>query len=302
MKISCTTDTFMRHFGDEEGLRKIAEAGFDCVDFGMFKYPMRGEIMTSDDASYERYFRSLAAVMEECGIYAGQVHSPMPSYTGNDSEDEYIFNIQARSILAASYLGSEYIVIHPCIPQEYRYEHFRAETKEINMRFFTRLTPYLEKYNVRLCVENMFNWDPEKSKICPTVCSSAWEMCDYIDTMNVSTSSDRFCACLDIGHGNLTGSKPQDMVRELGHRLATLHVHDNNGISDQHIAPYMGNVDWNAVCAALADIRYRGTFNFEADCYYDMFQCVLPESGKMLRAIGEQLVGKIIENEKNKGV
>ena len=86
MKISCTTDTFMRTFGDEEGLRKIAEAGFDAVDFGMFKYPMRGELFASPDSDFESYFKGLREVMEQSGIYAEQTHSPMPSYTGDYAE------------------------------------------------------------------------------------------------------------------------------------------------------------------------------------------------------------------------
>lgn len=289
MKISCTTDTFMRTFGDEEGLQKIAEAGFDAVDFGMFKYPMRGELFASSDSDFESYFKGLREVMEQSGIYAEQTHSPMPSYTGDEAEDEFIFGIQARSIAAASFLGSKHIVIHPCIPAQYRYSFYREETKAINMKFYERLTPYLEKYNVRLCVENMFNWDPEKKRICPTVCSFAEEMCDYIDTMNKNTASDRFTACLDIGHGNLTGQAPQEMIRILGHRLGVLHVHDNNGISDQHIAPHMGNIDWLSVMEALREVNYRGVFNFESDSYYVMFQNTLFEAGKLLCAIGRQL-------------
>lgn len=289
MKISCTTDTFMRTFGDEEGLRKLAEAGFDAVDFGMFKYPIRGELFTSDDAAFEKYFDRLRAVMEDAGIYAEQCHSPMPSYTGDAAEDEYILAVQKRAIAAASYLGCKNIVIHPCIPQQYRYSFYRAETKVINTAFYTALTPSLEKYNVRLAVENMFNWDPEKKCICPTVCSFAEEMCDYVDTMNRLTSSDRFEACLDIGHGNLTGQPPQEMIRVLGHRLAILHVHDNDGISDRHLAPYMGNIKWDEVIASLKAVNYRGVFNFEADNYYNMFVKVLPEAGKMLRAIGKTL-------------
>ena len=42
------------------------------------------------------------------------------------------------------------------------------------------------------------------------------------------------------------------------------HIHDNFGDNDTHTLPYYGNVKWESVMMALADIDYRGDLNYEA--------------------------------------
>ncbi len=282
MKVSITTDMMARTYGDAEALKRLADIGFDAVDFGMFKYDMHGELFSGPVRDFERYFEHLGQVAREAGIEIGQVHSPMPSYVGDDAEDAYILECQKKSVRAAQALGAPYIVIHPCIPEEYRYDHFRAETREINMRFYGELTPVLQECGVKLGVENMFNWDPERECICPTVCSSAEEMCDYVDALG-----PQFAACLDVGHAQLSGSGAPDMVRRLGHRLELLHVHDNDGSYDCHVAPMLGygekthfsSVDWTDFAAALREIDYRGTLSFETDQTQAMYGPELLEDG-----------------------
>ncbi|MCI6908462.1 MAG: sugar phosphate isomerase/epimerase [Clostridiaceae bacterium] len=293
MKVSVTTDEMARAYGDAEALKRLADIGFDAVDFGMFKYDMHGELFCGPQADFERYFESLGQTARDAGIEIGQVHSPMPSYTANPEEDAHILECQKKAILAAYRLGSPYIIIHPCIPQEYRYDHFRAETREINMKFYGELTPLLEQCGVRLGVENMFNWDPEKNCICPTVCSSAEEMIDYIDALG-----PQFVACLDTGHAQLSGSGAPDMARKLGARLKTLHVHDNDGISDCHVAPMLGyngpthmsSVCWTDFAAALREIGYTGTLSFETDQTQRMYgPALLMESTTLLYKVAREL-------------
>ncbi len=298
LKVSMTTDFMMRTYGDAEGLRRLADIGFDAVDFGMFKYNMHGELFTGDVGAFEDYFASLGEVAKSAGLMIGQVHSPMPSYTGEPAEDAYILECQKKAIIAAHALGSPYIVIHPCIPAICRYDCYRKETREINLAFYGALTPLLEKYNIKLGVENMFNWDPDKKCICPTVCSSAEEMCDYMDMCG-----EQFVACLDIGHAQLSGSGAPDMIRKLGKRLELLHIHDNDAAYDCHVAPMLGyggrrthmsSVDWPEVARALREVGYRGTVSLEADqtqCMYGPEATM--ESARLLYAVARALARMI---------
>ena len=52
-------------------------------------------------------------------------------------------------------------------------------------------------------------------------------------------------------------------ITALGDRITAFHVHDNNGVTDQHLAPYMGILDWDDFVDALRAIRYDGTMCFE---------------------------------------
>lgn len=54
----------------------------------------------------------------------------------------------------------------------------------------------------------------------------------------------------------------------LGDRLEALHVQDNFGECDNHLAPYMGNLDIDSLMNALLDSGFEkrgGYFTFECD-------------------------------------
>ena len=158
MKISTSTGEMLNFFGDEEGIRHLAKAGFDCLDFGMF-YPESDWRFQLSEDDFLRYYRRLDEVVQECGIAVGQVHSPMVNYiyTGDESEGNLYFDLQVKAIRAAACLHSPYIIIHPVIPPQYRYSFYREETRKINRKYYGKLKKYLNEYGIRVGIENMEN-------------------------------------------------------------------------------------------------------------------------------------------------
>jgi sugar phosphate isomerase/epimerase len=53
-------------------------------------------------------------------------------------------------------------------------------------------------------------------------------------------------------------------ITKIGKRLKCLHIHDNNGHDDDHIAPFDGTVSWKDVMRGLKDAGYEHSFTFEA--------------------------------------
>ncbi|QNI37266.1 sugar phosphate isomerase/epimerase family protein [Edaphobacter albus] len=49
---------------------------------------------------------------------------------------------------------------------------------------------------------------------------------------------------LDVGHANLSDSGLDHAVELLRSRIGELHVHDNNGLRDEHLWPGSGTIDW----------------------------------------------------------
>ena len=298
MKISTSTFTVLDTpgIGDEKGIRLLADAGFEALDFGLFYWSKDPRFQMSDEA-HEAYYRRLRAVCDDCGIEVCQAHSPMPDYvyTGDESVDNVYMRMQIRAMKSAALLGAKYIVVHPVILKEDRRtpdrgEPLREKCREINYKYYSKLKPYCEEYGIRIAVENMFNYDPDAGKICRTVCSTPAEMKEYVDMMG----REWFTNCLDIGHNVLVDLKPQDSIRELGDYLGCLHVHDNDGVRDLHQAPYTGVVEWPEVMQALQEIGYAGTFNMEADMFfYGYGKRLYPASAKFLYQIGRDLVGRM---------
>lgn len=56
--------------------------------------------------------------------------------------------------------------------------------------------------------------------------------------------------CLDLGHAHITVGIAE-AIATLGARIATLHVHDNHAVKDEHLWPGDGNIDWPAAVAAV---------------------------------------------------
>ena len=74
--------------------------------------------------------------------------------------------------------------------------------------------------------------------------------------------------CVDVGHSAITGYFPQDVLSSIKpNLLKALHIQDNDFHYDQHLLPFEGNIDWNAVAAALKQNNYDGDFTFEVSGY-----------------------------------
>lgn len=69
--------------------------------------------------------------------------------------------------------------------------------------------------------------------------------------------------CYDSGHGHLGEDRGLDFLAAHGDRLLALHLHDNDGVSDQHQPPYMGTLDWSRLATVLAGSAYCRELSFE---------------------------------------
>ena len=70
--------------------------------------------------------------------------------------------------------------------------------------------------------------------------------------------------CYDSGHAN---KEPDGIAKAeaLRHRLISIHLHDNDGDSDQHKPIFSGTIDWPRVAALLADSAYTKCVNMEVE-------------------------------------
>ena len=71
-------------------------------------------------------------------------------------------------------------------------------------------------------------------------------------------------ACWDTGHGNMVETPQDEALEIIGDEVYALHVQDNMGDIDTHIAPYFGTMDVESLMRGLEKIDYKGYFTFEA--------------------------------------
>lgn len=269
LPISTQNRALYQTFGHERALEILAEVGFDRVDMSftpMAKEP-ENEFLQPDA---EEHCRRIRAKAESLGLSFNQCHAPfqMDMKPWLEGDRAHILHLLNTAIRLAGILGAKAIVIHPIHCMNYL-NNDPAWLKQINLEFYSQLIPAAKEAGVKIAIENMWQRNQYNKNIVSSVCSSPYELRDYVDACNAVAPV--FTACLDIGHCLLTGHDPANAIRVLGDRLGCLHVHDVDGINDNHTCPMTMKVDFPAVMEALWEIRYKGEFTLEADAYYDRF-------------------------------
>ncbi len=57
--------------------------------------------------------------------------------------------------------------------------------------------------------------------------------------------------CLDVGHAHIE-TKIDTAVEIMRERIVTTHIHDNHGEKDEHLLPYDGSIDWEALLSMIS--------------------------------------------------
>ncbi len=294
MKISTQTEHFAKVFGEEEAIRQLAQVGYDAYDFSMFDIDSDDCLINRRD--YEKQANRLRRIAEESNIVCNQSHAPFPSYLLNNGKyNARIFPLLVRAMEITSLLGGKTVVIHPAVFPDHQIGK-NSLCMETNIELYNSLLPYARDCDVKIAVENMFNWYQGDATASPATCSTAQEFNAYLDALD-ELDPDYFVACLDIGHSemeNTGGESAAEMIRALGHdRLKALHIHDNDLVHDLHTLPFTRKINWDEVMTALKEIQYDGDFTFEADNFLKSFPDELVvHASRLMLEVGRYLVKK----------
>ena len=250
----------------------IRSCGFEAVDFNIDLYFSVGEmlksgeipasIFDSDVATVLEHFRPLKEAAEKNGVAIAQMHAPFPIWLpGKPVMTDHVIMTVEKCLAVCQYVGCPALVVHPDRNADKDVEY------ENNMALYRRLIPAAKATGVKVCLENIFI--SVGGRLVDGVCNTGEEVCKYVDTLNAEAGCDAFGYCLDVGHANITGTNLVQHLKTVGHRLTCLHIHDNNGTSDWHTAPYTcvagggHQTDWEGFIKGLKAIGYRGDLCFE---------------------------------------
>lgn len=287
MKLITNTSRLVQKIGLDETIRMIARAGFDALDWSFFDMWQEASIWRQEDwREKAQHVRELCA---ECGIAVIQTHAPFPTSGDTKEFDDRAMKLILRAMEAASIMGARQIVVHP--RQQLSHASHAEQLLAENIEFYKALIPYCEKWQIRVCAENMWQYDARREYIVDSVCSRPEEFNALLDAVD----SPWIIGCLDLGHCALVGWEPAEFIRKMGPRhLKALHVHDVDWKHDNHDMPFLQKQDWEAICNALADIGYEGDFTFECDTFQDRFPEALCEPASvMLAHVGRYLISRV---------
>lgn len=256
MRLATTTADFYGYCETTaEMVRAYEGTGFRHLDYSFYRANYPGSPFMGDD--WIREVADASKEAERLGFDFVQAHSPGNDYFGGDTETVIRGNI--RAIEACGYLGIDKLVVHSGRSSAFRSAERMRGYREAVKGFYERLYPAMEKYNVRVLAEN---YTPAGDDTCSFYSgvdlTELMELCDH-PLMGV---------CWDVGHGNMIRPAQYDDIVKLGKYLQAVHIQDNHGIHDEHIAPLMGTLRIDEVMRGLRDngfIAANGVFTFEAD-------------------------------------
>ena len=297
-KISMQTGDLPLQFGIDKGYALIAEAGFEGIDWSLdhgIKPSMIRDLNYRGNCLFDKsldevmtyYEPSLKAIRRE-GLAFSQAHAIFPSYIyGHPEIIDWAVEMHKRTIELVEAVDCPHLVIHSvCRVQDMTDE----ETETLNMRLYMPLADFLRDRKTTVCLEDLFIVENGQYK--PGCCVDPAQAVRYIDRLNERAGRpDAFGFCLDTGHLLLLKQDPVAFVHTLGKRITALHLHDNPGNSDAHLAPLTGAFDWNGFLAALKDVGYSGDLSFETfmqtNKAFDVDPDLVLPWLKLIRAEGE---------------
>jgi len=220
----------------EQDLRRIAEAGFDGIQW-IHQW--------NTDFIYTRpEIRQIGKWLKEFNLEMFDLHATdgveKKWYSETEYEREAGVEIVKNRIEMTKELGGRVIVMH--IPR-------RIPENSGKWSRLRKSLDELEKFSldrgIGIAVENVF-----------------FDEFDGISELMKEYSRDYLGICYDSGHGNM-GGKGLDRLAKLADRLKSVHLHDNNGFDDQHKPLFSGTIDWKKLASVISSSGYSGPLTLE---------------------------------------
>jgi len=143
----------------------------------------------------------------------------------------------------AASVHASVLVLHPvCLglltPED------RLDVPEIR-----RLAEYAVERGVRLALENSDD--------------AIWLLDRVLEEVGDDPEATNLGICIDTGHANMShdaGREPvANYLERYAGQLEHVHLHDNHGVTDEHLVPGDGTIDWPRVLRTLKEIEFGGT-------------------------------------------
>lgn len=207
---------YVSHLLRDEEMREIVEAtgaGVECIEFSV------GDNLDCFSQTMDSYEKRLRAIGTTDVIFHGPFLDLNPAAYDRDILAVTRKRYQ-QAYEAAEYFGARKVVYHTGRhPAIYWAEGWAERVSDFYREF-------LEGKTIPIVMENLYEWE--------------WDcMLDVVKTLD----TPMFQLCLDIGHAHCFSHRSvQEWAEGIGPYVSHVHIHDNKGDTDSHLALGEGTV------------------------------------------------------------
>ena len=197
-------------------------------------------------------YHLLHTVREELAQNQLQITIHAPFIDLNPGAQDFAIESNTRqqfnqTLDVAEALQAKLVVFHPGYDR-WRYDHQPGLWHDKSLAFWPPLIERAERFNCLMCLENIFEEVPETLS----------KLLDELD-------SPWLGHCFDVGHWNLfSGTSLKDWFDRLGHHTRHIHLHDNRGNADEHLAIGQGNINFESLYHHIYALESSPTMTLEA--------------------------------------
>jgi sugar phosphate isomerase/epimerase len=161
-----------------------------------------------------------------------------------------------RALETAEYIPFKNLVVH----LGEKDDGWSPRTIEYALTALEHLGAFAHPLGVHLLVENL-NTEPTTPEHLITILEIG-----HLTNVGV---------CLDLGHAHITVGVAEAFAT-LNPRIASVHVHDNHAVKDEHLWPGDGTIDWPATAKALKGLATPPAAVLEIDSKVGVAPASLP--------------------------
>lgn len=212
---------------------QMIDAGADGIEL-----MMDGPGWDRFDVRMEEFARGL---LSKKAAYS--VHTPV--WDINLTSENYFVRRAALtslqySIELSAKLRAEHVVVHPGFCMSSCFD--RETAKERAREALWELLDFNKDYGMKLLIENVGDKN--------TSLFTQEEYAAFLDEFPPEAGY-----LVDVGHACLNGWDIPALLSTVKDRLLAVHLHDNDGISDQHLPMHEGAIDWPPIFSILQSAR-----------------------------------------------
>lgn len=248
----------------EKRLSLLRDGGFGRISI-WGEYPVGSGFL--DEASC----RMVGELAARHGLKVHSIHAPFAAANDLFSDDSALRDRQIgwyrEGIRSCAELGAGILVVHA-----QRGNADMRGKEALGLSELLKLLPDLKRTGVKIALENM----------------ASGQSLEVLGNL-FGELPEEFGFCYDSSHDFISPA-PLAFIRRWGGRLLMTHLSDNRGVLDDHLLPWEGTIDWQAVIDTLPWESFSGPLMMESE----MVASAVKDPAEFLAQVrerGEKLLG-----------